>query len=174
MADRGDYELANQAFAANGRRASFSGDLGGAPPAAETQDVCLRSHEWHSNQTRVTVKKPVRRDIQDRAAEYVDSALMTQRLRNRRQLSARVEGHYGVYRTSLQLGKPADSRCTCPSEAWPCKHLRALRLTWEKPKKLLRPRRFLEGTVGALKARPFKHHRQDGDPGPGVSQRLWR
>jgi hypothetical protein len=28
--------------------------------------------------------------------------------------------------------KPADSRCTCPSEAWPCKHIRALRLTWER------------------------------------------
>lgn len=76
--------------------------------------------------------KKVRRDVEDRAAEYVDSALMTQRLRNGRQLSARIEGHYGVYRTSLRLGTLADSSCTCPSEAWPCKHIRALRLTWER------------------------------------------
>lgn len=96
-------------------------------------------------QTRVMVKKKLRRDVQDRAAEYVDSPLMTQRLRNRWQLSARIEGNYGVYRTSLRIGKLADSSCTCPSEAWPCKHIRALRLTWERnPKSFFNLVDFLE------------------------------
>ncbi len=31
----------------------------------------------------------------------------------------------------MQLGKPHESHCTCPSELWPCKHVRALEATWE-------------------------------------------
>src|SRR5690349_1510326 len=68
----------------------------------------------------------------DRAMEYVDTSLMTQRLRFKTQVSARIDGRYGTYRTQVRLGRKNDGDCTCPSEAWPCKHVRALRLTWAK------------------------------------------
>ncbi len=66
-----------------------------------------------------------------RIAEYVDSPLMTQRLRHGKQISARIAGNYGVYRTRTSRLKKADGDCTCPSELWPCKHIHALRATWE-------------------------------------------
>jgi SWIM zinc finger len=69
---------------------------------------------------------------EDRAAEYIDSSLMTQRLRFKKQLSARIDGRYGTYRTQVRLTSKIDGECTCPSEGWPCKHVRALRSTWEK------------------------------------------
>jgi uncharacterized Zn finger protein len=55
---------------------------------------------------------------------------MTQRLRYKRQLVARIDGSYGVYRTRVRLGRRGDSQCSCPSEWWPCKHVRALAATW--------------------------------------------
>ena len=67
----------------------------------------------------------------DRAAQYIDSPLMTQRLRHGRDLSARIHGNYGVYRTQLRVGRPSNGSCSCPSESWPCKHIRALAATWE-------------------------------------------
>jgi hypothetical protein len=67
----------------------------------------------------------------DRAAQYIDSPLMTQRLRYGRDLSARIDGNYGVYRTRVRLGRLADGNCSCPSEGWPCKHVRALEATWK-------------------------------------------
>lgn len=67
----------------------------------------------------------------DRAIEYIDSPLMTQRLRYGDVLSALIHGNYGVYRTEVQIGSSHDARCTCPSEPWPCKHARALYATWE-------------------------------------------
>lgn len=73
-------------------------------------------------------KAPVPRE--DRAAEYIDSPLMTQRLRYGQQLSVCIGGNYGVYRTQLLLDRDTSGHCTCPSEEWPCKHLRALRATW--------------------------------------------
>jgi len=71
---------------------------------------------------------PVR---EDRAAEYVDSPLMTRRLRYGDQLLAQIDGKYGVYRTEVHLGRRMHDRCTCPSDLWPCKHVRALRRTWK-------------------------------------------
>ncbi len=81
---------------------------------------------------------------EDRAAEYVDSPLLTRRLRYGHQLSARIDGIYGVYRTEVHLGRRMDDRCTCPSELWPCKHVRALRRTWKaNPGSFLNLKRFL-------------------------------
>ncbi len=67
---------------------------------------------------------------EDPAAEYLDSPLMSQRLLYKRQLSVRIDGRYGTYRTRLNLGRRLDGRCSCPSDELPCKHVRALRSTW--------------------------------------------
>ena len=69
---------------------------------------------------------------QDRAAEYIDSPMMTQRLRFKKQLSAQIDGRYGTYRTQVKLTGKIEGQCTCPSEWWPCKHVRAVRATWVK------------------------------------------
>lgn len=37
---------------------------------------------------------------------------------------------YGTYHTRLKLGRRLNGRCSCPSEEFPCKHVRALRGTW--------------------------------------------
>jgi uncharacterized Zn finger protein len=66
----------------------------------------------------------------DPAAEYIDSALITQRLRLEGQVSASIDGRYGEYRVTARLTRRVDGSCTCPSELWPCKHVRALRATW--------------------------------------------
>ncbi len=80
----------------------------------------------------------------DRAAEYIASPLMTQRIRYKQGLSARINGNYGVYRTRLQLSRKTESHCTCPSDWWPCKHGRALRATWDtNPKSCLDLEKFL-------------------------------
>lgn len=67
----------------------------------------------------------------ERVAEYVDSPLVTQRVRYGKQVSARIAGNYGVYRTQVSQSKKLTGDCTCPSELWPCKHVHALRATWE-------------------------------------------
>lgn len=85
---------------------------------------------------------------------YVDSPLMTHRVRFKRQLFARIQGDYGVYRTWVRLGRRGlDSGCTCPSEWRPCKHVHALEGTW----RVNRPSffdvdRFLETLAGRPKA----------------------
>lgn len=76
-------------------------------------------------------KKSKSREPIDRAAEYIDSPLMTQRLRFGKQLSARIAGNYGTYRTRLKLDARNGAECTCPSEIRPCKHVRALEATWD-------------------------------------------
>ena len=87
-------------------------------------------------------RPPVRNE--DRAVEYIDSPLMTQRLRYKQEISARIDGNYGAYRTRLRLGARGDGHCTCPSEWWPCKHVRALAATWEaNPKSFLDLEQFL-------------------------------
>ena len=75
-----------------------------------------------------TRQKPT---FDERVAEYVDSPLVTQRLRFGKQVSARIEGNCGVYRTQVTQSKKLDGDCSCPSELWPCKHIHALRATWE-------------------------------------------
>jgi uncharacterized Zn finger protein len=75
-----------------------------------------------------TRQKP---SFEDRVAEYVDSPLMTQRLAFGKHVSARIEGNFGAYRTQVTQSKKLAGECTCPSEIWPCKHIHALRATWE-------------------------------------------
>jgi uncharacterized Zn finger protein len=72
-----------------------------------------------------------KQSFDERVAEYVDSPVMTQRLRHGKQLSARIVGNCGVYRTQVAQSKKLTGDCTCPSEVWPCKHIHALRATWE-------------------------------------------
>jgi len=83
--------------------------------------------------------------------EYVDSSLLSHRLRYKDQLSARVAGRYGTYRTSVKHGRPVHFDCTCPSEVWPCKHARALLATWH-----VSPHTFidLESCVSAMSGYP--------------------
>jgi uncharacterized Zn finger protein len=69
--------------------------------------------------------------FEERVAKYVDSPLVTQRMRYEKQVSARIEGNHGAYRTSVSQSNKLTGECTCPSELWPCKHVHALRATWE-------------------------------------------
>ncbi len=78
-----------------------------------------------------TRQKP---SFDERVAEYVDSPLMTQRVRYGKHVAARIAGNFGVYRTQIvrsNNSKKLTGECTCPSEIWPCKHVHALRATWE-------------------------------------------
>jgi hypothetical protein len=69
----------------------------------------------------------------ERVQEYVDSPMMTQRMRHENCVSAQIRGNCGVYRTTVNLkAKKVTGECTCPSELWPCKHVHALRATWDK------------------------------------------
>jgi hypothetical protein len=69
-----------------------------------------------------------------RVAEYIDSPLMTHRFRHESYVSAQIRGNFGLYRTTVSLKgkKKLAGECTCPSELWPCKHVHALRATWDK------------------------------------------
>jgi hypothetical protein len=71
--------------------------------------------------------------FEQRVREYVDSPLMTQRFRHEKYISAQIRGNFGVYRTTVAFkAKKVTGECTCPSELWPCKHVHALRATWDK------------------------------------------
>ena len=71
--------------------------------------------------------------FEERVQEYVDSPMMTQRMRYENCVSAQIRGNCGVYRTTVNLkAKTVTGECTCPSELWPCKHVHALRATWDK------------------------------------------
>ena len=100
--------------------------------------------------------KPKRRasTVADRVEAYVDSPLMTHRVHFRRQLFARIQGSYGVYRTWVRTGsRRLDSGCTCPSEWQPCKHVNALELTWrENPTSFFDVDGFLKTLAGRPKA----------------------
>jgi hypothetical protein len=90
---------------------------------------------------------------QDPAAEYIDSPMMTKRLRRGRNVSAEIAGRYGDYRTQVRLTRKLEGDCTCPSDVWPCKHLRALRATWEvNPESFLDVDAFLRGLDASGKA----------------------
>jgi hypothetical protein len=95
--------------------------------------------------------KPKRKRA-DPAAEYLDSPLMSQRVLYKRQLSVRIDGRYGVYRTHLKLARRLSGRCSCPSDEIPCKHIRALRATWR-----VNPGSFfdLEPVLDELARRPL-------------------
>lgn len=100
--------------------------------------------------------KPKRRapTLEDRIEVYVDSPLMTRRVRFKRQLFARIQGNYGVYRTWVRLGhRSLDSGCTCPSDWRPCKHVHALEATWRANRpSFFDVDRFLETLAGRPKA----------------------
>jgi hypothetical protein len=99
------------------------------------------------------VPKRVRKITADRAAQYIDSPLMTQRVRHGRCISARIDGNYGVYRTQKRIGPRRVGTCNCPSEGWPCKHLRALEVTWRaNPESFFDLQLFLESLAGQSKA----------------------
>jgi hypothetical protein len=69
----------------------------------------------------------------DRVREYVDSPMMTQRIRYEKYVSAQIRGNFGVYRTTTIFNAmKVTGECSCPSELWPCKHVHALRATWEE------------------------------------------
>jgi len=68
----------------------------------------------------------------ERAAPYVDSPLMTYRVVHKRNIAAIIEGNFGVYRTRKRIGAKGCGHCTCPSELFPCKHIRALEATWQR------------------------------------------
>lgn len=71
--------------------------------------------------------------FEERVKEYVDSPMMTQRLRHEKYVSAQIRGNFGVYRATVDCkAKKMTGECSCPSELWPCKHLHALRATWVK------------------------------------------
>jgi hypothetical protein len=90
---------------------------------------------------------------QDPAGEYIDSPMMTKRLRRGRNVSAEIAGRYGDYRTQVRLTRKLEGDCTCPSDVWPCKHLRALRATWEvNPESFLDVDAFLRGLDASGKA----------------------
>lgn len=69
--------------------------------------------------------------FEERVAEYVDSSMMSHRLRCGKELSARIRGTSGTYRTQAKLTKKVAGDCSCPSEIFPCKHIYALRETWD-------------------------------------------
>jgi uncharacterized Zn finger protein len=75
-----------------------------------------------------TREKP---SFDQRVAEYVNSPSVTQRVRYGNEVSARIAGNFGAYRTSAMQSKPVEGECTCPSELLPCKHVYALQATWE-------------------------------------------
>lgn len=64
-------------------------------------------------------------------AEYVDTPLLTNRLHFRGELSARMSGTRGVYRTWVRPGGSLHNcSCSCGAESMPCKHVVALEETW--------------------------------------------
>ena len=74
-----------------------------------------------------------RQSIRERTEAYIDSPLMTHRVHYRGQLSARIQGNYGIYYTRVcQVGRGIESECSCSSDVRPCKHVRALRATWKE------------------------------------------
>lgn len=95
-----------------------------------SQHSPVRSRRTADQTTRKS-SPDARQARQDPAVEYIDSPLMTRRLRFGRSVSTQIAGHYGDYRTQVRLTRKLDGDCTCPSEVWPCKHIRAVRATWE-------------------------------------------
>ena len=53
------------------------------------------------------------------AEEYLDSHLMSHRLLYKRQLSVRIDGRYGTYRTRLRLGRPGMVRALARRMCFP-------------------------------------------------------
>jgi hypothetical protein len=111
------------------------------PDRQRSQLGAIRSRHAADQTKRKSSKRvpPTRIAKPDTAAEYVDGPMMTKRLRLGRHVSAEIAGRYGDYRTRLKLTRKLDGDCTCPSDPWPCKHVRALRMTWK-----VNPNSFLD------------------------------
>lgn len=124
------------------------------PDRQRSQRSAIRSRKSADRAKRESssaVKAPLVKP--DPAAEYVDSPMMTQRLRSSRAVSAQIAGRYGDYSTRLKLTRRLEGDCTCPSDNWPCKHVRALRATWEaNPDSFLDVEAFLRGLDSREKA----------------------
>lgn len=69
------------------------------------------------------------RSWEDRVGEYVDSPMLTARVRAGKVLRCRVHGNHGVYATTAVLSRRTAGSCTCPADDRPCKHIEALRRT---------------------------------------------
>jgi uncharacterized Zn finger protein len=55
------------------------------------------------------------------------------------------EGLHRLLSISTPFDFTSDARCTCPSDWWPCKHVRALAATWEtNPKSSFDLEQFLK------------------------------
>ncbi len=118
-----------------------------ASRAAPATASVPRRRQTKREPKRTTAPRP------DPAIEYIDSSLMTERLRDGRQLSARIDGRYGLYVTRVRLTRRLDGDCTCPSDVQPCKHVRALRATWERnPESFFDVQAFLRLLDGYEKA----------------------
>ena len=90
--------------------------------------------------------------VSDRVEAYVDSRFMTHRVCFDKQVSARIQGNYGIYRTWVNIAsRSLESGCTCPSDWHPCKHVSAVKLTWRE-----NPESFFDagGFVKTLSGRP--------------------
>ena len=112
-----------------------------------------RSHTAKKPPKRKSARATVRPTRPDPAIEYIDSSLMRQRLRHARHVSALIEGRYGVYPAQAKLTRRVDGDCTCPSDLSPCKHVRALRATWERnPSSFFDVRAFLRSLETRTKA----------------------
>lgn len=115
--------------------------------AIRSRHVADRAKRKSASGARARVAK------EDAATEYIDNPMMTKRLRFSRTVSAEIAGRYGDYRTRLRLTRKLDGDCTCPSDYWPCKHVRALRATWEaNPDSFLDVEAFLRGLDAREKA----------------------
>jgi len=103
------------------------------PEGQRPQRSAVRSRKSADRTKRTSPSRalPARVAKPDVAAEYVDSRMVTKRLRFGRIVSAEFASRYDNYRTRLKLTRKQDDDCTCPSDVWPCKHVRALRATWE-------------------------------------------
>ena len=117
------------------------------PDHRKSQLAAVRSRQVAEQTKRTSSSsKPTRVANQDSAAEYVNSPMMTKRLRFGRNVSAEIAGRYGDYRTRVELTRKRNGDCTCPSDEWPCKHVRAVRATWKmNPDSFLDVKEFLRG-----------------------------
>ena len=85
----------------------------------------------------------------DRIAEYVDSSLMSRRVKVGRTACCTIRGRYGIYQTRVTLTRTnrcKDASCTCPSEWRPCKHVAALAETFlKKPESFVDADKLVDG-----------------------------
>jgi hypothetical protein len=97
-----------------------------------------------SNKFTVSTKKDMaareKPTFDARVKEYVDSPSMTHRIVAERTISAQINGNFGLYQVTADMdARKISGECSCPSDLWPCKHICALRATWD-----INPKSFLD------------------------------